>query len=186
VLKRARKEEIISSLRESINSANAMFVTNLVGVSANTAVKIRKDVRDAKGKVVITRNTLFQRAAQGTYCEDLFNGIKGPHAVAFSFEDAPGVAKAIFDAGKDNELVDLKGGFLREKSLTEAEIKMLAQLPSRDQMLATLLATFNAPISAFARVLNAIKDNKSEGATEEAKAESPAAEEAVTTETTEQ
>lgn len=164
MLTRDRKAEIVSSLKESIEKANALFLTNLIGISANDAVTIRKNVRDAKGKVVITRNTLFRRAAEGTYAEDLLKGIKGPHAVAFSFEDAPGVAKALYDAGEGNELVDLKGGFLQEKSLTVAEIKQLAKLPSRDQMLGTLLATFQAPVSAFARVMHAIKEQKESGA----------------------
>ncbi len=175
MLTRAKKEDIVSSLKESIESANALFLTNLIGVTANDAVAIRKNVRDAKGKVVITRNTLFRRAAEGTYAEELLKGIKGPHAVAFSFEDAPGVAKALYDAGEENELVDLKGGFLKEKALTIEEIKQLAKLPSRDQMLGTLLATFMAPTSAFARVLHAINEKKKEGAPLEAKEAAEAA-----------
>ncbi len=163
MLTRAKKEDIVSNLKESIENANALFLTNLIGVSANDAVAIRKSVREAKGKVVVTRNTLFRRAAEGTYAEELLSGIKGPHAVAFSFEDAPGVAKALYDAGEENEVVDLKGGFLKEKALTVEEIKQLAKLPSRDQMLGTLLATFMAPTSAFARVLHAINEKKKEG-----------------------
>ena len=75
-----------------------------------------------------------------------------------ALEDAPGVAKAVFTASKDLEQVTLSKGYLDQKLLSEAQVAELASLPSRDEMLGTLLATFNAPISAFARVINALKD----------------------------
>ena len=86
----------------------------------------------------------------------MLTGLKGTNAVAFAFEDAPGVAKAVFNASKDLEQVTLSKGYLDQKLLTEAEVSELATLPSLDEMLGTLLATFNAPISAFARVLFAL------------------------------
>lgn len=165
MLSRSEKEAIVNGLKDDISNAKAVFLTNLIGVTSNESVKVRKDVRDAKGKVVITRNTLFERAAKGTDVEGLLKGLKGPTAVAFAFEDTAAVAKCLFEAGKELELVELKGGILDGKLLSPAELKALAQLPSRDQMLATLLATFNAPISALARVLNAIKESKEGGAT---------------------
>jgi len=185
MLSRVKKEGIVTDIKDGLENARAVFLTNLIGVSANDSVSIRKKVRDGGGKIVVTRNTLFKRAAQGSFAESLFDGIKGPHAVAFAFDDAPAIAKALYEAGKENEVIELKGGFLGEKSLTAAEIKQLAMLPSRDEMLGTLLATFNAPISALARVLFSIQEQKQEasGETVEAKAEEvteePAKEEAV-------
>lgn len=155
---RAEKDAVIKDLREKIEKSQALFVTNLIGIEANAAVSIRKQVRDAKGAVVVTRNTLFGKASEGTYAEELLKGLKGTNAVAFAFEDAPGVAKAIFEASKDLEPVVLGKGFLDQKLLSEAEVSALAKLPSRNEMLGTLLATFNAPVSAFARLLNAMKD----------------------------
>lgn len=155
---RAEKDAVIKDLKEKIEKSQALFVTNLVGIEANDAVAIRKQVREAKGAVVVTRNTLFGKASEGTYAEELLKGLKGTNAVAFAFEDAPGVAKAIFEASKDLEPVVLGKGFLDQKLLSEAEVSALAKLPSRNEMLGTLLATFNAPVSAFARLLNAMKD----------------------------
>lgn len=178
MLTRSDKEALIEGIRANINDAQALFLTNLIGVSANDAVAIRKKVRDAKGNIVVTRNTLFQKAAEGTYAEELLKGLKGTNAVAFAFEDAPAVAKALYDANKENELVSLGDGYLDQKGLTKGQVLELAQLPSKDQMLATLLATFNAPVSAFVRVLFAIQEQKESGATPVAAAteEAPAAE----------
>lgn len=158
MMTRADKDVVIKDLREKIESANALFLTNMIGISANSAVDIRKKVRDSKGTVVVTRNTLFGKASEGTYAEELLKDLKGSNAVAFAFEDAPGVAKAIYEASKDLEHVTVKDGFLGQKLLPAAEVEALAKLPSRDEMLGTLLATFNAPISAFARLMNAMKD----------------------------
>lgn len=155
---RAEKDAVIKDLKEKIEKSQALFVTNLIGIEANAAVSIRKQVREAKGAIVVTRNTLFGKASEGTYAEELLKGLKGTNAVAFAFEDAPGVAKAIFEASKDLEPVVLGKGFLDQKPLSEAEVSALAKLPSREEMLGTLLATFNAPVSAFARLLNAMKD----------------------------
>lgn len=155
---RAEKDAVIKDLKEKIEKSQALFVTNLVGIEANAAVSIRKQVREAKGAIVVTRNTLFGKASEGTYAEELLKDLKGTNAVAFAFEDAPGVAKAIFEASKDLEPVVLGKGFLDQKLLSEAEVSALAKLPSRNEMLGTLLATFNAPVSAFARLLNAMKD----------------------------
>lgn len=158
MMTRAEKDAVISDLKEKIESAKALFVTNLIGIPANDAVGIRKAVREAKGAVVVTKNSLFGKAAQGTYAEEVLGKLKGTNAVAFAFEDAPGVAKAIFEASKELEPVKIGAGFLSQKPLTEQEVTALAKLPSRNEMLGTLLATFNAPVSAFARLMNAMKD----------------------------
>ena len=155
---RAEKDSVIKDLREKIDNAQALFVTNLVGIESNQAVAIRKQIRDAKGAIVVTRNTLFRKAAEGTYAEELLKDLKGTNAIAFAFEDAPAVAKAIFAASKELEPVVLGKGYLDQKLLEVTEVSALAKLPSRNEMLGTLLATFNAPVSAFARLMNALKD----------------------------
>jgi len=162
MMTRGEKEEIVKNLQASMKKANAVFVTNLIGVSSNDAVKIRKEIREAEGNVVITRNTLLERAAKGLACESIFKDLKGANAAAFAFGEAPKVAKALDNARKESEIVDIKAAVLDGKILSQADIKELVNLPSREEMLATLLATFNAPISAFVRVMDAIKCQKEE------------------------
>ncbi|MCY4643762.1 MAG: 50S ribosomal protein L10 [Bacteriovoracales bacterium] len=163
------KKAIVGGVKEKIDKARAVFLTNLIGVPSNRANEIRKAVREAKGAVIITRNTLFERAAQGTSAEEMLKGLKGPNAIALAFEDAPAVAKAIYEAGKDNEVITLKKGILNGQSLEESDLVALAKLPSRQVMLATVLATMQAPISSFVRTLDAIRveKEKSEGETAE-------------------
>lgn len=164
MITRSQKEAQVAKIKENIAASRALFLTNLVGLDSNTAVSVRKNVRDANGAVVITRNTLFELAAKGTKAEGVLKNLKGNNAVAFAFEDAPGVAKALYDASKEHEeIVFLSAGLLGDEELSKEKIIELAKLPSRDQMLATLLATFNAPLSAFVRVMDAVKRKKEEG-----------------------
>ena len=158
MITRADKDAVIKDLKEKIESSRALFLTNMIGIEANAAVEIRKKVRDAKGAIVVTRNTLFGKAAEGTHEEELLKDLKGTNAVAFAFEDAPGVAKAIYEASEDLEQVTLGKGFLGTELLETDKVIALAKLPSRDEMLGTVLATMMAPVSSLARVLNAIKD----------------------------
>ncbi len=160
MLNQAEKNEIINDLKQQFQKAEAAFVTNLIGVTAGDSVKIRKLVRNNDGLIVVTRNTLFRKATQGTPYEALFAKAKGPTAVAFAFKDPAAVAKVILDASKENELVKLGSGVLTGQLLAPKDVEILAKLPSRDQMLATLLATFNAPVSAFVRVLDSIKTKR--------------------------
>jgi large subunit ribosomal protein L10 len=167
MMTRAEKDAVVSSIKEKIEKSQGVFLTNLVGIPSVDSVRIRKTVREANGHMVITRNTLFARAAKGTHAEGLLADLKGSSAVAFAYEDAAAVAKIVNDASTEFEkIVTIKGGILGEKKLSIAEVVALAKLPSRDQMLGTLLATFNAPVSAFARVLFAIQEQKGGGATE--------------------
>ena len=163
MLNRSEKEAIIQDLVKDIGRSKAIFLTNLIGIKSNEAVSVRKAVRDSNGKMVVTRNTLFKKAAAGTSLESLVANLSGPHALAFAFDDPAAVAKSLKEAGASLELVELKGGVLDGQVLSKAQVKQLADLPSRDQMLGTLLATFLAPVSAFARVLYAIQEKKEKG-----------------------
>lgn len=177
MLSRSDKEAIVEGLKANIDKAQGIFLTNLIGVSSNDGVAIRKGIREAKGTISVTRNTLFERAARGTQAEEMLSNLKGPNAVAFAFEDAAAVAKCLKEAGKEHEVVELKGGLLDGKNLSIEEVKALADLPSRDEMLGTLLATFMAPVSSFARVMNEIKMKAEEGAPAPTAEEVPATEE---------
>jgi len=161
MMTRAEKDAVVSSIKEKIEKSQAVFLTNLVGIPSVDSVRIRKNVRDAKGHMVVTRNTLFARAAKGTFAEGLLADLKGSSCVAFAYEDAAAVAKIVNDAsGEFENIVTIRGGQLGTQKLSKAYVVALAKLPSRPQMLGTLLATFNAPVSAFARVLFAIQEQK--------------------------
>ena len=158
MITRESKTAVINDLKEKITNSKALFLTNVIGMEGTESVELRKQIRESNGALVVTRNSLFGKAAEGTYAEELLKGLKGTNAVAFAFEDAPGVAKALLETSKVIEVVKLGKGFLGEELLDESQVMALAKLPSRDEMLGTLLATFQAPVSSLARLINTIKD----------------------------
>ena len=103
MITRKHKDAVIADLRDKITNSRALFLTNVVGLTANDTVTLRKKVREANGALVVTRNTLFGKAAEGTYAEEALKGLKGTNAVAFAFEDAPGVAKALYETNMGRE-----------------------------------------------------------------------------------
>jgi large subunit ribosomal protein L10 len=161
------KEKVMGDLKESFSKSNAVFLTNIIGMPSNDSVLLRKELRKSGGKLVIARNTLIRAASKEAGFGDLFNDLRGPSALVFSFEDPTVTSKVILDASKNFELIVLRGGYLGQKQLSAAETLSLAKLPGRNQMLATLLATFNAPVSAFVRVLDAILQQKQGGASQQ-------------------
>ena len=166
MLDRTEKEKIVINLRADLNRAEAVFVTDMIGIPANEAVSIRKEMREACGKIVVAKNTLFKKAAEGGACEKLFLGLEGSNAMAFAFGDASAVAKCLKKAGEDFETVSYKGGLWNGEEMTVDQMKSLASLPPREQMMGTVLATMMAPVSSFVRILNTIKEKKEQIQTE--------------------
>lgn len=162
MLNREQKDLIVNNIKDKIQKSQGIFLTNLIGLESNTAVALRKVIRESDGTIIVTKNTLFKRASVGTPAEKLLSNLKGPHAVAFAYTNPPAVAKAIHELSKDKECVSLEAGVLDGKDLGAKDVVALAQLPSREQMLATTLATFMAPISSFVRLLDAIRTKKEE------------------------
>ncbi|MCY4524259.1 MAG: 50S ribosomal protein L10, partial [Halobacteriovoraceae bacterium] len=149
MMTRQKKEQVLKGLKEDISKACALFQTNLIGIKSNDANALRKELWNVKGKVVVAKNTLFKRAVQGTYAEKSWSNLKGSSAMVFAFEDPAAVAKC-FKKMEDLETIALRGGYLEEKELDLKQIKALANLPARPQMLATLLAGLVGPLSPFA------------------------------------
>ncbi len=160
MITRENKEQTLEGLSNKLESSKAVFLTNLIGIPSNDAVQIRKELREVNGSLTVARNTLLKKASEGTELFETLNEKKGPTAMAFANEDVPAVAKVLYEASKKYESVVLFKGLFDGKTLTADEIEALAKLPSREQMLATLLATFNAPVSAFVRVMEEIRKSK--------------------------
>ena len=160
MLDRAQKQQVIDSVKSDIEGSQALFLTNMVGISANGAISIRKRLRESEGKVVVAKNALLKRAAEGTRAHGLLSNLEGPNALAFAFGDVAAVAKCLKEAGGDFDAVSIKGGLLNGQELTVESILALADLPSREEMLGTVLASIMAGLSSFVRLLGAIKEQK--------------------------
>jgi large subunit ribosomal protein L10 len=118
--------------------------------------KLRRTLRDSSAELKIVKNTLASLAVKGTQAEHFTEHLKGPTAIAFSFKDAALTAKTLTGFAKEEPNLDIRVGTLGGKVLELAEIKTLASLPSRGELLAKLLGVLTNVPSGLVGVLSGV------------------------------
>lgn len=178
-----KKKQQVAELKEKLSNAVAGVLVDYRGISAGDDTVLRKELREANVEYTVVKNTMLHLAIEGTDLAELDNLLEGTTAIAISAEDHTAAARILGKYADEHDNFNLKGGFLDGKVIDLATVNSLAKLPTREVLLATVCNAFNAPISAFARVLQAVVDKGGEPvaeaeaeATAEAPAEVPAAE----------
>jgi len=149
------KKLIVDQLKQNIEAANLVVFADYRGLTVAEMTELRKKLRQPGVEFKVVKNTMVGFALQQTGHEDIIDGISGPNAVVFSNEDPVGPAKALFEFAKTHKSFQIKVGLLEGKTIAAEKIKDLAELPSKEVLVATLLGTMQAPITSFVRVLNA-------------------------------
>jgi large subunit ribosomal protein L10 len=155
-LKIKEKESIAGDLHEKLSRSEAVIMTQFQDLDVAGANELRKKLREAGAEFKVSKNTLFKRAVQGTPAEVLSNQFSGPNALAFAFEDPVAMAKVIVGFAKESEVLEIRSGVLNGKFIDVAQIQALSELPSREVLLAKLLAVFVAVPTGLVRALSGI------------------------------
>jgi len=156
-LKKENKQQLINELHEKLLSAKAVFLADFRGMNVTQATELRNELRKASVEYRVVKNTLLDLASQGTDKVSLTTHFAGPTAIAFSYDDPVAAAKVLTRCAKDQQATfKLKAAVLSGKSISVSDIQALADLPSREVLLAKLLGTLNAPISGFVGTLAAV------------------------------
>jgi large subunit ribosomal protein L10 len=158
-LERAEKERLVEDIRGRLEKARAIFIAEYKGIKANEMNELRKTLRDASIDLKIVRNTLARRAVKGTATERISDQLTGSTAMAFSYGDAALAAKMLVQFAKERPNLKLRLCALGEKVIGPEDIRGLAELPSREVLLARLLGSVSSPLSGFARVLSGVPRN---------------------------
>jgi large subunit ribosomal protein L10 len=148
-------EEIIAKLNDSV----AVFVSEYRGMSVGQLADLRAPLRDAGAEHKVYKNTLARIAATDAGYESLNEHLLGPTALTFVSGDSVAAAKALLDQSKANPLLVIKGGVLGTSAMSADDVKALASLPSRDELLARLAGAFQAPLVKTAGLLQALPRN---------------------------
>jgi large subunit ribosomal protein L10 len=151
-MKKAEKEQLVTELRDKMKGAKALYYTDFTGLNVKRMTELRRRLRRADVDYVVIKNTLALRAVNesGLVGERL----RGPTGVVIS-RDPVAAAKLLSDFAKENEQRPaMKGGLLDGVAIDEAQVKKLATMPSREQMLADLGAGLQSPMAAFVGALN--------------------------------
>jgi large subunit ribosomal protein L10 len=155
-LKKETKEVTVNQLRDELGNSQAVFVTDYMGLNVEKITQLRKSVKAAGGTYKVVKNTLLERASMDLPAHLLENNFAGPTAVAMAFKDPVAVAKILVEFAKENEKLEIQAGVLGRQVMTAADIQALAKMPGREQLLAQMLGSLNAPATNFVGVLAAV------------------------------
>lgn len=156
---RPEKVAVVAEVRAKFAEADAALVTEYRGMNVKSLAALRRQLRPNGGEYKVYKNTLVRFAARETGVEGLEHMLTGPTAITFVQGDAAAVAKTLRDFAKTNPNLVVKGGLLGTKVLDADEVQALADLPSRDVLLAQLAGTFQAPLVKMAGLLQALPRN---------------------------
>jgi len=154
-LSRARKEEILQSYGEELTGTTHAFLLSYKGVTVPQVTEMRARVRQKGGKYVVVKNTLALRAIADGALKELAPHFTGPTAVAYG-TDAVALAKALNDYIKEVPAFQFKAALVDGRTVAASQITELANLPSREQLIAKLLYLLQSPVTRFVRVLAAV------------------------------
>lgn len=156
-MRRTEKEQLVSELRQKIAGARALYFTDFTGLNVKGMTELRRRLRRAGVEYVVIKNTLALRAVSESGLPAA--PLRGPTGVVLS-RDPVVAAKLLTDFAKENEQKPVvKGGLLEGQPVDEAQVKKLATLPPREQMLAELGAGLQAPLAGFLGALSALLQN---------------------------
>ena len=156
------KKEVVADVIANVAKAQTMVLADYRGTTVAELTKLRSDAR-AKGVYMrVLKNTLARRAVAGTPFEVAADKMVGPLIYSFSV-DAVAAAKVVSDFAKGKEKFVITAGAYGGKVLDKAAVQSLANIPSKEVLLAQLLGLMQSPVSRIARVLAALAEKKSEG-----------------------
>lgn len=168
---RVQKEKIVSELSDKLSRMKSAVFTNISGYTMGDANTLRAKGREHSVELMVAKKTLLAKALEANNLEITKDDLGGSVLTTMGFNDEMSAAKLMADFIKEREQITIIGGILEGKFVGPEAIKQLATLPSRNELLAKLVGSINAPVSGFVNVLagnlrglvnvlNSIKDAK--------------------------
>ena len=151
---RPEKAAKVAELKVLLANSQAVVLVNYCGLTVSEDTELRKQMREAGVKYMVAKNTFTRIAAKEAGIEGLDGMLENNTALAFAAEDPVAPAKIAYEFSKKHEKLEIKGGLLNGAVIGTDEIKALADLPSREELLAKLVGSMQAPISGFVNVLH--------------------------------
>lgn len=149
-----QKQEVINVISSKMKAAKAIAFADYRGLTVEQDTQLRSELRKAGVEYKVVKNTLTRFAARESGLEELDTYFNGPTAMASSETDPVAPAKILCEFAKKNNKLELKVGVVEGKIIDVNGMKALAELPSREVLLARVLGGLNAPISGLVNVLN--------------------------------
>jgi large subunit ribosomal protein L10 len=150
-----QKQAMVSEISAKLKGAQSVIVAEYRGLDVGRVTQLRSKARKSGLYLRVLKNTLARRAVQGTPFEKLSDQMVGPLMYGISQDPVSG-AKVLSEFAKDNEQFVIKAGAMPNSLMSAKDIKALALLPSREELLAKLMGTMQAPVATLVRTMNEV------------------------------
>ncbi len=154
-MKKNEKQGLIDELHGKFEAAKATIITEYKGLTVAEITELRNELRKGQLEYRVVKNTLAIRAAAGTSAATLIEYMQGPTGLVLGFGDPVAPAKAVTEFAKKRDKLKIKVGVIEGQLADAKQLKAIAMLPSREQLLSQMAAGFQAPASQMVRLLNA-------------------------------
>ena len=171
---REEKKQILKELKDKISQSKSIVFTDYKGMSMNDLSELRKECKQNDAEFLVTKKTLMQKSLEEAGVDNVnVKEMEGQFSLIVSSEDEVAPAKIAAKYAKDKESFSMLGGIMEQKFMDLSQVEALSKLPSKEELLAKVVGSLNAPVSGFVNVLagnlrglvnalNAIKDQKAE------------------------
>lgn len=157
-----QKQLIIDEIKSKLENAQSAVVIDYMGINVAEADAMRKKLREANVDYTVYKNTLVKRAIEGTDYAQLAEALEGPSAVAISTEDATAPARVLNGIIKEYKKMEFKAGVVEGTYYDKEGISKIAEIPSRDELIAKFMGSIQSPVSKMVRTFAAIAEAKAE------------------------
>lgn len=154
------KQLIIDEIKSKLENAQSAVVIDYMGITVAEADDMRRKLRDENVDYTVYKNTLIKRAIEGTDFAGLADVLDGPSAVAISESDATAPARVLNDIIKQYKKMEFKAGVVEGTFYDKAGIEQIAEIPSRDTLIAKFMGSVQSPVSKLVRTFQAVADAK--------------------------
>jgi large subunit ribosomal protein L10 len=156
-MKRSEKEQIVAEVAETFGRARGLFFTDFSGLTVEQATELRREFRKAGVDYRVVKNTLIQKALESvTGYDKVYPSLAGPTGVAFAFEDPVAPAKIIQKFAEKHKKLSLKTCVIEKQVYDGSKLDELARLPSRADIMASVLGSIQSPLAGVPTVLTAV------------------------------
>ncbi len=152
-ISRETKEAAVAELIEKLSQAKGVVLANHQGINVNKINELRSQLRQSGVELKVVKNTLAKRAADQLGIAELHQYLEGPTVLAISVTDPVAPAKSVSEFAKANKALEIKAGLVEGKVISMDGVQALADLPSREVLIAQVVGTMAAPLSGFLNVL---------------------------------
>lgn len=158
-INKQQKEQMLQMLKEKMSSSQIIVMADYKGIDVQAMTKLRRKMRESGGELKVAKNTIIKIAARELGMEGADPYLEGPTALAFGIDDPVAPAKVMNEFIKEHKKLEIKAAILEGQIIDAAQVRDLANLPSREVLLAKVLGGMQAPMYGFAGALQGLLRN---------------------------